>query len=81
MLRIDGNITKYQTQYDAVTNATGCGNATNTLQCLRELPFETLNLVLNSSVTSNDVSTIHKTPLTKSIIMLNLAPGPIPNDR
>lgn len=39
-----------QTVYEAVTAAAGCGNATDTLDCLRGVPFETLNDVFNSSV-------------------------------
>ncbi|RDW95007.1 hypothetical protein BP5796_00770 [Coleophoma crateriformis] len=48
-------ISEHQSLYDNITIATGCSNATDTLDCLRYLPFETLNNVLNSSVTSDDL--------------------------
>lgn len=43
--------------YEDITFATGCSNATNTLDYLRYLPFETLKKVLNSSVTNCYVNT------------------------
>ncbi|KAF2100500.1 alpha/beta-hydrolase [Rhizodiscina lignyota] len=33
----------YQPLYDLLVNSTGCGNSTDTLQCLRGVPFESLN--------------------------------------
>lgn len=42
-----------QTVYDNVTRATNCSAASDTLQCLREVPFEALNSVLNSSVVAS----------------------------
>jgi triacylglycerol lipase len=44
-----------QTVYDNVTRATNCSTASDTLQCLREVPFEALNNVLNSSVVPSGV--------------------------
>lgn len=44
-----------QSVYDNVTAATNCSTASNTLQCLRGLPYETLNNVLNSSVVASGV--------------------------
>ncbi|KAK1142296.1 hypothetical protein N8T08_008041 [Aspergillus melleus] len=32
----------YQPMYDRIVNKTGCANASNTLQCLREVPYQTL---------------------------------------
>ena len=36
-----------QAKYDNITAATGCSNASNSLSCLRSLPFDTLNKALN----------------------------------
>ncbi|KFY81758.1 hypothetical protein V500_11118 [Pseudogymnoascus sp. VKM F-4518 (FW-2643)] len=38
-----GNPVTAQSTYNALTNDTGCNQAIDSLQCLRELPFETLN--------------------------------------
>ncbi|KAJ9214436.1 hypothetical protein DTO166G4_4060 [Paecilomyces variotii] len=43
------NSTGYQASYDSILARVGCSNATDTLQCLRETPFETLNSVLNGT--------------------------------
>ncbi|KAE8445564.1 hypothetical protein EG329_013328 [Mollisiaceae sp. DMI_Dod_QoI] len=39
----------YQTQYDALISAAGCGNCSDSLQCLRKLPFFVLNNILNTT--------------------------------
>ncbi|KAI4722066.1 alpha/beta-hydrolase [Aureobasidium sp. EXF-10727] len=39
----------YQPKYSALTKAAGCGNSTNTLDCLRALPFTVLNNILNTT--------------------------------
>ena len=39
----------YQPLYNYLTDATGCGNATDTLQCLRGLPYTQLNAVINAT--------------------------------
>ncbi|KAG0697428.1 Alpha/Beta hydrolase protein [Suillus ampliporus] len=36
-----GDITRGQAHYDFMVNTTGCRNAPDTLQCLREVPYET----------------------------------------
>ena len=36
------NYTQLQSTYDALVNATNCTTASDTLDCLRQLPFETL---------------------------------------
>lgn len=36
-----------QATYDNITRDTGCSTAANSLQCLRNLPFETLNNAVN----------------------------------
>jgi triacylglycerol lipase len=46
----------FQPYYDNITQATNCSSATDTLSCLRGLPFSVLNSVLNSSVTARAVS-------------------------
>jgi carboxylesterase type B len=38
-----------QPQYDNITRQTGCASFTDTLQCLRSLPFEQLNSVINTT--------------------------------
>ncbi|KAH7390357.1 Alpha/Beta hydrolase protein [Cadophora sp. MPI-SDFR-AT-0126] len=43
------NSTDYQPMYDAVVEQAGCGNATDSLTCLREVPFTVLNSVLNTT--------------------------------
>lgn len=48
-----------QTVYNNVTLAANCSTASDTLQCLREVPFEALNNVLNSSVVAAGVSHTH----------------------
>ena len=44
-----GDITHGQKDYDALVSATGCSSAVDTLQCLREAPFETLMDAVNQS--------------------------------
>lgn len=44
-----GNFTMYQSSYDTLAASVNCSNAVDSLQCLREVPFETLNSVLNGT--------------------------------
>ncbi|KAG9308831.1 Alpha/Beta hydrolase protein [Chiua virens] len=44
-----GDITQGQPYYDALVAETGCSGATDTLQCLREAPYETLSDAVNQS--------------------------------
>ena len=44
-----GDITDGQPYYDALVAETSCSNATDTLQCLREVPYETLLGAVNQS--------------------------------
>ncbi|GLI77262.1 hypothetical protein PoHVEF18_005550 [Penicillium ochrochloron] len=44
-----GNFTTYQSSYDTLAASVNCSNAVDSLQCLREVPFETLNSVLNGT--------------------------------
>ena len=37
-----GDITHGQPYYDALVTRTGCSDANDTLQCLREVPYDTL---------------------------------------
>ena len=39
----------YRPRYDAIVNQTGCSEQLDTLQCLRTLPYDQLNTVLNST--------------------------------
>lgn len=43
----------YQPLYDTIVNKTGCANTTDTLQCLRGVPFDKLNDVINATGTDN----------------------------
>ncbi|KAF5858013.1 hypothetical protein ETB97_004978 [Aspergillus alliaceus] len=43
------NDTGYQAMYDEVVAKVGCSNANDTLQCLREVPFEELNAAFNGT--------------------------------
>ncbi|KAG9308449.1 Alpha/Beta hydrolase protein [Chiua virens] len=44
-----GDITHGQPHYDALVSATGCSGSTDTLQCLREVPYEMLLDAVNQS--------------------------------
>jgi triacylglycerol lipase len=44
-----GNYTSSQAEYDDVASKVGCLDAVDSLQCLREVPFEKLNAVLNGT--------------------------------
>lgn len=44
-----GNTTAYQSQYDDIVSKAGCATASDTLQCLREVPFESLNAIFNTT--------------------------------
>ncbi|CEF78536.1 unnamed protein product [Fusarium graminearum] len=44
-----GNATTWQGYYDALVKKTGCDASSNSLDCLRELPWETLNNIFNST--------------------------------
>ncbi|KAL4758095.1 Alpha/Beta hydrolase protein [Aspergillus foveolatus] len=44
-----GNTTAYQSQYDDIVSKAGCATARDTLQCLREVPFESLNAIFNTT--------------------------------
>ncbi|CZR69899.1 related to cholinesterase [Phialocephala subalpina] len=44
----------YQARYDALVAAAGCSNSSDSLQCLRELPFFVLNNILNTTDFNNN---------------------------
>ncbi|KAL4963463.1 Alpha/Beta hydrolase protein [Aspergillus stella-maris] len=44
-----GNTSEYQSQYDDVVEKAGCTGASDTLQCLREVPFAELNAIFNGT--------------------------------
>ncbi|EKM55972.1 uncharacterized protein PHACADRAFT_256969 [Phanerochaete carnosa HHB-10118-sp] len=44
-----GDITHGQKYYDALVSETGCSGAADTLQCLREVPFDALMAAVNQS--------------------------------
>lgn len=43
------NNTYYQPMYDSIVSATGCTNSSSSLDCIRDLPFDQLNAVFNTS--------------------------------
>ncbi|KAJ5115766.1 hypothetical protein N7456_000114 [Penicillium angulare] len=48
------NYTTFQSTYDELVSSLNCSNEVDTLQCLRELPFDTLNAVLNGTDGSSE---------------------------
>ncbi|KAJ5884788.1 hypothetical protein N7495_009298 [Penicillium taxi] len=48
------NYITFQSMYDELVSNVGCTNVIDTLQCLREVPFQTLNSVLNGTDGSPD---------------------------
>jgi len=49
-----GHITEIQSTYDAIVTGTNCSTSADTLQCLREVPFDTLQTAIsNASGTSS----------------------------
>ena len=44
-----GDISRGQTEYDQLVQDTSCGNATDTLECLRALPYDTLKQAVDQS--------------------------------
>ena len=44
-----GNDTSFQGYYDDLASKVGCSDVVDSLQCLREVPFEKLNTALNST--------------------------------
>ncbi|CAI7625060.1 unnamed protein product [Penicillium glandicola] len=43
------NYTGFQPTYDTLASKVGCSDVVDSLQCLREVPFETLNAVINGT--------------------------------
>ena len=54
-----GDYTHGQKYYDELVRATGCANATDTLQCLREVPYLALKAAVDATphILSYQVST------------------------
>ncbi|TID19972.1 putative mitochondrial carrier [Venturia nashicola] len=44
----------YQPLYDAISAQAGCNNTINSLECLRAIPFETLNSVINGTTKASN---------------------------
>ena len=44
-----GDISHGQKYYDAIVSQTNCSGASDTLQCLRQLPFDTLKAAVDAS--------------------------------
>ncbi|KAJ5797478.1 uncharacterized protein N7503_006774 [Penicillium pulvis] len=51
---IPSNYTGFQSTYDQLVSLVNCTGTVDTLQCLREVPFATLNAVLNGTDGSSD---------------------------
>ena len=45
--------TSLQSKYDQLTQAVGCGDTTDSLDCLRSVPYETLNAAINTTALSS----------------------------
>ena len=58
-----GDITEGQQFYDALVDSAGCARAMDTLQCLREAPFETLMNAINQSPNIFSLSRVSSTAL------------------
>ena len=56
-----GDITHGQKDYDALVKETGCSGSSDTLECLRGVPFDTLMTAINKSpgIFSYQVSILH----------------------
>ncbi|KAJ5917924.1 hypothetical protein N7454_010299 [Penicillium verhagenii] len=48
------NYTTFQSTYDELVSQVNCADTADTLQCLREVPFATLNAVLNGTAGSSE---------------------------
>ncbi|KAJ5293648.1 hypothetical protein N7508_008469, partial [Penicillium antarcticum] len=48
------NYTTFQSKYDTIASEVGCSDVVDSLQCLREVPFETLNSVFNGTDGDSD---------------------------
>ncbi|KAJ5519578.1 Carboxylesterase type B [Penicillium fimorum] len=48
------NHTSFQLSYNKLASKVGCSDVVDSLQCLREVPFETLNTVLNGTDGNSD---------------------------
>ncbi|EMD31127.1 hypothetical protein CERSUDRAFT_89451 [Gelatoporia subvermispora B] len=44
-----GNITQVQSTYDALVADAGCSGSSDTLQCLREVPYDTLQVAISNA--------------------------------
>jgi acetylcholinesterase len=44
-----GDLAGGQPEYDAIVESTGCSSASDTLQCLREVPYSTLKAAVDKS--------------------------------
>jgi hypothetical protein len=42
--------------YNFITRSAGCANISDTLQCLRQVPSEKMNLIINNTATINGAS-------------------------
>lgn len=51
-----GNNTSSQADYDEIASKVGCSDVVDSLQCLREVPFEKLNTALNGTDGTSDYS-------------------------
>jgi triacylglycerol lipase len=48
------NYTTFQSNYNTLASKVGCSDVVDSLQCLREVPFETLNTALNGTDGNSD---------------------------
>lgn len=65
----------YQPRYDNITLGVGCNNSTDTLQCLRDTPFEQLNNVINTTTLSGGWNPVVDGDFIRRYTSLELADG------
>lgn len=71
-----GDITHGQQYYDALVDSTGCARAADTLQCLREVPFETLMNTINQTPNVFTLSRVSSQSTPEDLNALSLMLGP-----
>jgi carboxylesterase type B len=47
---------KYQSMYNLISIQAGCANSTDSLRCLRSVPHEKINAIINSTRTTNGIT-------------------------
>ena len=69
-----GDISRGQPEYDQLVQDTSCGNASDTLECLRTVPYDTLKEAVNRS--PSIVSAQVRGPAFGSLLLMLIVPSP-----